>query len=452
MKLSDEMYISIIKQFMLPLFPLHTEEDVSTINVDDASDKVRQKDSYIEWETIHKEGNSSICLNFYSKILGEKKSYKVVFQKGSFERKEQNIPFLNSVWTEIITSISRINIPDKRKNDEQTKCYIKAICQTAVTIALAKNTIGSGRKAICTMLKIIQELESWSVRTYEGLKIPFGFIIDNSKEEIVGEDYTSFLESKHSALFTDGVFSAIELDMAGKIIQYIPLNNSIAPKNREKIPLCPTRFKRFAELCTGSKCGIMGLSNGDILIIKKQALMFAKRGGVWGKWGYSYFRSACSNIIELQNTTQIRQKNRLLKCIYNSLMDSSFAHSGACFAITQNVEGAKKILNNSSSQGENNQKKAIIRRLISVSGELLSFDKINEKLRTELMGLDGAFVIDTNGGIIAIGEILGVPPGSDEGGRTAAARALSDYGIGIKVSEDGDVTVYEKRQKILRFT
>ncbi len=454
MKINDEMYIYIIKQYMLPLFPLHVDDEVTSEVLVEIPDDNSKKDSYVKWDTITSNNEALICLKFYSRILGEKKCFKAVFRSTYLQHKEQSISFLNSVWSEIITGISRINIPEKLVNTEQTKCYLKATCQTAVTIALVRNVIGSGKDATSTMLKIIQELESWSAKTYEGLKIPFGFIIDNSKQGEEGEDYTSFLESKHSALFTDGVFSAIELNSKGRIIQYIPLNSLPTQKDEERIPLCPTRFKHFSELCTNNKCGVMGLSNGDILIFCKNALSFAKRSGIWGKWGYNYFYSACLGVMELEGLAQHekRKKEKLLKCVYNSIMDASFAHSGACFAIIKDLTAAKNTIGEAILDGKTNQKKAVIRKLISSSNGLLSFEGINEKLRTEMMGLDGAFVIDTSGVVIAVGAILAVPPGGDEGGRTAAAKALSNYGIGIKVSEDGDVTIYISENKILKFS
>lgn len=68
------------------------------------------------------------------------------------------------------------------------------------------------------------------------------------------------------------------------------------------------------------------------------------------------------------------------------------------------------------------------------------------------MGLDGAFVIDTSGIILTAGAILSVRPGSDEGGRSAAAKELSNYGVGVKVSEDGDISVFRGGETILKWS
>ena len=81
---------------------------------------------------------------------------------------------------------------------------------------------------------------------------------------------------------------------------------------------------------------------------------------------------------------------------------------------------------------------------------------INDKQVGTVFGIynagivDGAFVIDTTGNVIAVGSILSVSPGSDEGGRSAAAKALSRHGIGIKVSEDGDITIFRSGEQVLK--
>ena len=69
-----------------------------------------------------------------------------------------------------------------------------------------------------------------------------------------------------------------------------------------------------------------------------------------------------------------------------------------------------------------------------------SFVKLSNKLRVELMSMDGAVVLDRRGCVRTAGAILKIQPGSEEGARYAAARALSRYGVSFKVSEDGGIT------------
>ena len=75
------------------------------------------------------------------------------------------------------------------------------------------------------------------------------------------------------------------------------------------------------------------------------------------------------------------------------------------------------------------------------------FIDIDRKLRAELIGLDGATIIQKDGSIVAFGAIIQNEKGSTGGGRGAAAKLLSDYnGFAIKISTDGYIEVYVDKE------
>jgi len=99
-----------------------------------------------------------------------------------------------------------------------------------------------------------------------------------------------------------------------------------------------------------------------------------------------------------------------------------------------------------------NKRKYIIKMLLS-NGEnktqINSFSKIYRKLRAELIGLDGACIINKQGEIKSFGAIVKSAAGSSGGGRGAAAKRLSTYGgFAIKISTDGYIEVYLNKNKI----
>ena len=51
--------------------------------------------------------------------------------------------------------------------------------------------------------------------------------------------------------------------------------------------------------------------------------------------------------------------------------------------------------------------------------------------------MDGATIVDYDGTIVAIGAIIKIEAGSTGGGRLAATKTLSRYGVSIKISTDG---------------
>ena len=67
---------------------------------------------------------------------------------------------------------------------------------------------------------------------------------------------------------------------------------------------------------------------------------------------------------------------------------------------------------------------------------------IDRKLRNELISLDGACILNCNGEVISCGAIIQNDSGSSAGGRGAAAKKLSKYGMAVKISTDGYIEVY----------
>ncbi|MDQ7860351.1 diadenylate cyclase [Peribacillus frigoritolerans] len=71
-----------------------------------------------------------------------------------------------------------------------------------------------------------------------------------------------------------------------------------------------------------------------------------------------------------------------------------------------------------------------------------------------IASIDGAVLIDHSYNILSFGEMIS----SDEtqegkqyrGARTKAALSASRFGLGIKVSEDGDITIFQGKNELVR--
>jgi hypothetical protein len=75
----------------------------------------------------------------------------------------------------------------------------------------------------------------------------------------------------------------------------------------------------------------------------------------------------------------------------------------------------------------------------SLFSNATSFLDLGRRQRLELLSMDGATILQQDGRIVTAGAILQVPGGSAGGGRLAAAQAIAQYGVGIKVSQDGPI-------------
>lgn len=455
MQITEERFKRIIEKYVLPLIPIAHEGSI-----------VKLEGSPLE-KTI-KEGSVQFIKN-------KKKILFLPVQSGAsfcycseiaFDPKRVKI--VTNVLNRILSAIRQFNYQE----DELVDFYIDSLCSKAVTIGISSFLNSSGTALIS---KAIFALEAWTIRTYEGRKIPFGIVIDfdETLRAKGSEDFLSFLNSKYSASFTDGVFSAILLNNEGKIIDHIALPSSGEKSDRSSskkgnLTFAPARFEGFAKLCENKRIGLISLSNGDILVIKGSQLVFAKREGKWLEYNYSvYFRPCLENVLSFYPAgIPAEEVDLLAKSMYVSILDSSFAHTGACIAITDFKKQAKnlgKILHNCLLLEDIDTddkfikqigyakyqamcaKHAILRHLTGYSNtgkgpKTNSFIQLSQKLRAELLSMDGAVVIDKDGGILAVGAILSVKPGSEEGGRLAAARELSRHGVAVKVSEDGAIT------------
>jgi hypothetical protein len=95
---------------------------------------------------------------------------------------------------------------------------------------------------------------------------------------------------------------------------------------------------------------------------------------------------------------------------------------------------------------DKNSKSATLIKLIGGK----KFQELDRKFRQELLAIDGATVIDYDGTIIAAGAIIKIEAGSSGGGRLAAAKTLSNYGISIKISNDGSMQGFKVDKNKLR--
>ena len=89
-----------------------------------------------------------------------------------------------------------------------------------------------------------------------------------------------------------------------------------------------------------------------------------------------------------------------------------------------------------------------------VRGETVE-DAERKGIAVGLLTSDGLTTISSSGRIVRAGDIIDTSSakghGEVGGGRTQAAVAASDYGLAIKVSEDGPLSVYSRGELLLRF-
>ena len=317
--------------------------------------------------------------------------------------------------------------------------------------------------------RLFEILEGWSVKTYEGKPVKLGFIINpNAKSQFNADfgDWCDFLNDDFSAVLTDCNNSVIELDENCKFCNYYSITEDNLVKEYEVKKYLPIEFSNVISRYVVDDCvGIFLLDNGDIILSKNGRVLFVKRNLKWLNFEYDAFEKAFDGYLK---KNQI--KDGLLEEIFASMLDVSFAQSGGIIAVVNDRKSlihsrgkeapilsetddllngmslddiAKKLSQKKQRYNKKEIKKRVLKRNVIVSlVKDKDFLRLDRKLRCELISLDGACILDTDGNVCSFGAIVKNDGGSTEGGRGAAARKLSYYGFAIKISTDGYIELY----------
>lgn len=317
---------------------------------------------------------------------------------------------------------------------------------------------------------LIQILEQWSVQTYEGNHVTLGFIYDPSVESHFSADgygdWLDFLEDDYAATLTDCIHSVIKVDKNCDFVGYLSVTEGNTVEKYKLSPLLPYRFARIIEKhVKGTRVGVFLLSNGDILIFKNQAVRLIKRNLKWLNLGYETFFNMVESKVKPGTISE-----DLIEQIYASVLDVSFSHMGGIIAVVSDVSdltstknsilnACDNLLDNRTSseiaasmqglKGKKKlppaeiQKRILKRKTIRALVGDKKFLDLDRKLRTELISMDGACILNVRGDVCAVGAIICNDSGSSGGGRSAAAKKLSGYdGVAVKISTDGYIELF----------
>jgi hypothetical protein len=287
-------------------------------------------------------------------------------------------------------------------------------------------------RAKTVLLESMQQFEALASRTYEGHQITSALGITGSVgyrtvrlDELWKEDFSMVLANGIDTMYVTG--------SDGRVFNLA----SLPPG--ENAAYAPHRFSAIANWCnTNNRVALALNRNGEILLFKDKKLQFAKRRGTWQFYSHD---------------PVLRQfgyglSNRLKEAIYETCVDVSFARTGGRIAVVGSTTASRlpEYVNRDDIIAQTRTTKT---SLLSKAIRRDTFPAIDRRLRLELVSMDGAMIIGHQGNVLAAGAIVKVPSGSSAGGgRRAAARQLSRLGLGIKISSDGPVTGFRRKNVV----
>lgn len=451
-QLAKKEFEWVIKNYLFPLFDIRGK-----IKYREAESENSELISYSEEES----GN---VLRFYPFIGTNRIPSPFYFEVGTYSS-----PSLKKSATCIFRELLKVmeysfsgGSVHKQRDYGQKKVRQESYKKRVLDLALERGiclSLSGTEENTCILHSIICRMIEWAGRTYEGKNVPFGIVVDFDVD--AGEDtvnYLHFLENDSSAVFADGIFSGILLDKHGSLLSFLTRKTRPLFTADENEVFVPYQFFDVAQHCINNAIGIIVQTSGEILLIKNRALHFAKRGSKWVSFDWTrVYLNLRPYFLNFSSTTNEKETAQRIKCIYCTMLDVSFSHTGGCLAIVSPSTDENKINKiikdrfDLSVKGavpdeisaESKEKIEILKYLLSTpEHSIKSFFEIDKPLRKEILSLDGATVLSPDGMFYCAGSIVALSGGSSGGGRTAAAKELAEIGVGIKISEDGYIEAY----------
>jgi hypothetical protein len=283
------------------------------------------------------------------------------------------------------------------------------------------------------ILSAIDHLAKWGSQLYEGAPIAAAIGLRNKAQRKNTILLSEVSENDFGAVMGNGYDTLLEFNFSGQFIAHISLDHS-----KNKLSFCPFRQAPIAEWTTKNDRRVALTLNrlGEILVFRDQQLLFSRRAG---QWQFLTHTPVISQMV-------IPQDLKIRTAIYETCLDASFARSGACIGIASHPHGQnweKLVAPSDRLMLKSSSKTKAISKM--VAGK--RFHNLDRRLRHELSAIDGAIILSHKGVILAAGAILKISGGSTGGGRLAAAKALSNLGLGIKISQDGGILGFRHGRK-----
>jgi hypothetical protein len=295
---------------------------------------------------------------------------------------------------------------------------------------------------------LLGDLHTLAEQTYENKALTFGCILDPTAKSSSALVFPKDFKAKKYRALSDGYRTAYYLSSSGQVLDFVDLDEfefrSLTAKH-----FYPQWAELMARASRDGKCGIALSRQGDLLVFDEGTLRFTYRNGRWQYWNHAHLVTLLRDRARSQHVPPAFL-GRIVSSVYRTALDISFRHAGGLFVVLRNRGNLSKIVRAGDAVGDPDRAQAD-----------LAFDRamnrssapMHRSVMAELASLGGAVVLDNSARILAYGAVLrprrtGRLRGS-EGSRTKAAIGASHYGLSMKVSSDGDITVYHDGKQFI---
>jgi len=311
---------------------------------------------------------------------------------------------------------------------------------------------------------IVEMLRVAALSTYENRPISTGVLVLGGDHDPCRSDIAPALSGAASHMeslssiksfyrLADGVRTVFLADVEGRLLDIIDVDRwsrQLCPEAILDVPGAEGyQAHARATLEQRSVCVVLSPSR-EIKVFAEGAEVFAFHGAAWHlldlKAKYEVWAEAVGNPL-------------LALRLFQTALDLADAREGALFVVLRDPADAVPrlvaapdrldVCDRSETPGSG----AVSRREILHLLEGRTATDLDPSVLATLASLDGAIVVDGEGRLLAAGAILRHPPSEEieqggmiEGARTTAAMTASKFGPVLKVSEDGEITFYDRER------
>lgn len=299
---------------------------------------------------------------------------------------------------------------------------------------------------------VLSALHTLSEQSYENKTLTFGCILDPKKTSETGAKAfpADFLRSKKYKALSDGFRTAYLISTLGSVVDFVDLDRAGSTPLSER-HYFPDWTEPIAKVSRDGRCGIALSRQGEILVFDEGTLRLSYRYGQWSYWNHSHLIKLLRDRAKAQRV-QKTVLGRVVAAIYRVALDVSFRRSGGLFVILHNKNDLHGIVRPGDAIGDKDRQSTD--KAFDAVIAKRTIQSLPRSVAAELASLDGAVVLRNSGQIVAYGAILqpkntGALNGS-EGSRTKAAIGASNYGLAVKISSDGGISVYYRGDEFIR--
>lgn len=290
-----------------------------------------------------------------------------------------------------------------------------------------------------TIHRVIRTYNQWAMDGYAQKNAPrtIGIHLSTSREtgsnlfDLANETAVKSLCAPPEAL--------LSVDKNGNILGVDQVSAKLNNYKKDREILAPGPLADIAMWTnTRHRIAIRLTPQGEILIFRNKSLAFAKRRSFWRSLPHKTLLESF-----MRESTSPDQRNARM-AIYLTILDLAFSGTGACLGILEaggTGPGKARAGGGMFLPPESDRIAGMLRTIIKGR----KFFQVPRPLRAALCTLDGALVIDGEGEILVAGARVKTNETlATGGGRSAAARTLAERGVGVKISREGYVAIYDR--------